>query len=155
MGSLVDRPNLHRQSWSCQTHRTSMGRLLRHCHQTIPHSKSLAVWATVALLLHLRRRYHRTTHRWTAGVNRINISLDTLVEAKFEFLTRRHGLHRVMESIDMAIAAQTEQHEDGWVNKGTSAARSPAFLYPCLDPPRYFGRGKNHGQPFCKRGRVI
>ncbi len=63
-----------------------------------------------------------------AGVNRINISLDTLVEAKFEFLTRRRGLHRVMESIDMAIAAQTEQHEDGWVNKGTSAARSPFQL---------------------------
>ena len=38
-------------------------------------------------------------------LNRINISLDTLVQEKFEFLTRRRGFHRVMESIDMALDA--------------------------------------------------
>ncbi|RRT77387.1 hypothetical protein B296_00010085 [Ensete ventricosum] len=37
------------------------------------------------------------------GVNAINISLDTLVPAKFEFMTRRKGHERVMESIDAAI----------------------------------------------------
>ncbi|XP_073001119.1 GTP 3',8-cyclase, mitochondrial isoform X2 [Typha latifolia] len=37
------------------------------------------------------------------GLNAINISLDTLVPAKFEFMTRRKGQGRVMESIDTAI----------------------------------------------------
>lgn len=38
------------------------------------------------------------------GLDSINISLDTLVPAKFEFLTRRKGHERVMKSIDAAIA---------------------------------------------------
>ncbi|KAK1288519.1 hypothetical protein QJS10_CPB19g00964 [Acorus calamus] len=38
-----------------------------------------------------------------SGLTSINISLDTLVPAKFEFMTRRKGLERVMESIDAAI----------------------------------------------------
>jgi cyclic pyranopterin phosphate synthase len=37
------------------------------------------------------------------GLNALNISLDTLVPAKFEFMTRRKGHSRVMESIDAAI----------------------------------------------------
>ncbi|XAR54305.1 Cyclic pyranopterin phosphate synthase [Bertholletia excelsa] len=37
------------------------------------------------------------------GLNALNISLDTLVPAKFEFMTRRKGHERVMESIDAAI----------------------------------------------------
>uniref|UniRef100_A0A1D1ZDM7 Molybdenum cofactor biosynthesis protein 1 n=1 Tax=Anthurium amnicola TaxID=1678845 RepID=A0A1D1ZDM7_9ARAE len=37
------------------------------------------------------------------GLNLVNISLDTLVPAKFEFMTRRKGYERVMESIDTAI----------------------------------------------------
>ena len=37
------------------------------------------------------------------GVNLVNISLDTLVPAKFEFMTRRKGLERVMDSINVAI----------------------------------------------------
>nr|GLL22425.1 cyclic pyranopterin monophosphate synthase, mitochondrial isoform X1 [Ipomoea trifida] len=37
------------------------------------------------------------------GVNLVNISLDTLVPAKFEFMTRRKGHERVMESIRTAI----------------------------------------------------
>lgn len=60
-----------------------------------------------------------------AGVNRINISLDTLVKEKFEFLTRRRGFHRVMESIDMALDAQAEQQQEGWINPGSSAPRDP------------------------------
>ena len=35
---------------------------------------------------------------------RLNISLDTLVPAKFEFLTRRKGHERVLESIRVAAA---------------------------------------------------
>lgn len=37
------------------------------------------------------------------GLGAINISLDTLVPAKFEFMTRRKGHARVMESINAAI----------------------------------------------------
>ncbi|XP_042499322.1 GTP 3',8-cyclase, mitochondrial isoform X2 [Macadamia integrifolia] len=37
------------------------------------------------------------------GLNSVNISLDTLVPAKFEFMTRRKGLEKVMESINTAI----------------------------------------------------
>ncbi|XP_044467125.1 GTP 3',8-cyclase, mitochondrial-like isoform X4 [Mangifera indica] len=37
------------------------------------------------------------------GLTGLNISLDTLVPAKFEFLTRRKGHQRVLESIDTAI----------------------------------------------------
>ncbi|KAG7510069.1 molybdenum cofactor biosynthesis protein 1 isoform X1 [Solea senegalensis] len=39
----------------------------------------------------------------TAGVDLINISLDSLVPAKFEFIVRRKGFHKVMEGIDKAI----------------------------------------------------
>ena len=38
-----------------------------------------------------------------AGLNQLNISLDTLVPAKFELLTRRKGHNKVLQSIDMAI----------------------------------------------------
>lgn len=37
------------------------------------------------------------------GLTSLNISLDTLVPAKFEFMTRRKGHERVMESINAAI----------------------------------------------------
>lgn len=37
------------------------------------------------------------------GLNLVNISLDTLVPAKFEFMTRRRGHERVMAAIDAAI----------------------------------------------------
>jgi|EP00945_MAST-04E_sp_MAST-4E-sp1_P006589 GTP 3',8-cyclase / cyclic pyranopterin monophosphate synthase len=59
------------------------------------------------------------------GVNRINVSLDTLVEPKFEFLTRRRGLHRVLQSIDDAVVAQEEQNQRGWANAGSGAPRPP------------------------------
>ncbi|XP_015230399.1 PREDICTED: molybdenum cofactor biosynthesis protein 1 isoform X1 [Cyprinodon variegatus] len=38
-----------------------------------------------------------------AGLDLINISLDSLVPAKFEFIVRRKGFHKVMESIDKAV----------------------------------------------------
>ncbi|XP_072498111.1 molybdenum cofactor biosynthesis protein 1 isoform X2 [Notamacropus eugenii] len=38
-----------------------------------------------------------------AGLNAVNISLDTLVPAKFEFIARRKGFHKVMEGIHKAI----------------------------------------------------
>ncbi|XP_067841255.1 molybdenum cofactor biosynthesis protein 1 isoform X2 [Heptranchias perlo] len=38
-----------------------------------------------------------------AGLNLLNVSLDTLVPAKFEFIARRKGFHKVMEGINKAI----------------------------------------------------
>lgn len=38
-----------------------------------------------------------------AGLNQINISLDTLEEKKFEFIAKRKGWHKVMESIENAL----------------------------------------------------
>jgi len=38
-----------------------------------------------------------------AGLDLLNISLDTLVAAKFEFITRRRGWHRVIQAIDEAL----------------------------------------------------
>ena len=40
-----------------------------------------------------------------AGLDALNISLDTLVPAKFELISRRRGFHRVWQSIQMAMAA--------------------------------------------------
>jgi len=38
-----------------------------------------------------------------AGLDTLNISLDTLVANKFEFITRRRGWDRVMQAIDAAL----------------------------------------------------
>nr|KAG5692514.1 hypothetical protein BaRGS_018719 [Batillaria attramentaria] len=38
-----------------------------------------------------------------AGLDQLNISLDTLVPAKFEFVTRRRGFQHVMAAIDKAL----------------------------------------------------
>ena len=38
-----------------------------------------------------------------AGLDLLNISLDTLIPAKFEFITRRKGWERVIDSIDKAL----------------------------------------------------
>ncbi|XP_066451418.1 molybdenum cofactor biosynthesis protein 1 isoform X2 [Eleutherodactylus coqui] len=38
-----------------------------------------------------------------AGLDVLNISLDTLVPAKFEFIVRRKGFHKVMEGIHRAV----------------------------------------------------
>ncbi|KAB7505826.1 Molybdenum cofactor biosynthesis protein 1 [Armadillidium nasatum] len=38
-----------------------------------------------------------------AGLTHINVSLDTLIPAKFEFITRRKGWNKVMEGINLAL----------------------------------------------------
>jgi len=40
-----------------------------------------------------------------AGLRRINISLDSLRRDRFHALTRRYGLHQVLDGIDAAVAA--------------------------------------------------
>lgn len=49
---------------------------------------------------------HNTAERYrAAGLNRINISLDSLDRSRFEQMTRRDELHNVLAGIDAAIAA--------------------------------------------------
>ena len=43
-----------------------------------------------------------------AGLNALNISLDTLVPAKFEFITRRKGHDRVIKAIHESLDAGFE-----------------------------------------------
>ena len=38
-----------------------------------------------------------------AGLDLLNVSLDTLVPAKFEFITRRKGFEKVIQGIDLAL----------------------------------------------------
>ena len=54
---------------------------------------------SVGLATHLPR----PSLRCAAGVTGFNISLDTLVEAKFGFITRRKGFARVLEGIDAVL----------------------------------------------------
>ena len=38
-----------------------------------------------------------------AGLTHVNISLDTLMEPKYELITRRRGFKRVIKGIDRAL----------------------------------------------------
>lgn len=38
-----------------------------------------------------------------AGINLLNVSLDTLISQKFEFITRRKGFEKVLQGIDLAL----------------------------------------------------
>ncbi len=55
----------------------------------------------------LLKKYAGDLHR--AGVNRINISLDTLQEERFSSITRTGKLHRTMSGIDAALNAGFER----------------------------------------------
>jgi cyclic pyranopterin phosphate synthase len=59
----------------------------------------LAMTTNGATLQHTAERYR------TAGLNRINISLDSLDRFRFERMTRRDELHNVLAGIDAAIDA--------------------------------------------------
>lgn len=51
----------------------------------------------------------QATELRSAGIQRINISLDSLVREKFERMTRRDELQRVLDGIDAAVAAGFKQ----------------------------------------------
>jgi len=51
---------------------------------------------------------HKLSGLLEAGLQGINISLDTLKEEKFQFITRRNGWSKVMRSIDQAVAADAQ-----------------------------------------------
>ena len=46
---------------------------------------------------------HKLAALQEAGLSGINISLDTLHQQKFEFITRRRGWGKVMRGIDQAV----------------------------------------------------
>ena len=46
---------------------------------------------------------HKAQRLKDAGLSGINISLDTLVAAKFEFISRRRGWDKVMRGLDDAL----------------------------------------------------
>lgn len=45
----------------------------------------------------------------TAGLTGLNVSLDTLTPAKFQFITRRRGADKVMESVKRALTLEISQ----------------------------------------------
>lgn len=65
----------------------------------VPGIQDVAITTNGILLAEHAKRLRK------AGLHRLNISLDTLDEARFQKLTRRPGLHRVLEGIHEARAA--------------------------------------------------
>lgn len=63
----------------------------------IPGLRTLAITTNGLLLPKKLQRLHQ------AGVNLLNISLDTLDPARFERITRRNGFERVLDAIDLAL----------------------------------------------------
>ena len=47
---------------------------------------------------------HKLQKLYDSGLKSLNISLDTLVPQKFEFITRRNGWEKVMRAINEALA---------------------------------------------------
>ena len=47
--------------------------------------------------------FHKLRQLYENGLSGLNISLDTLVPQKFEFISRRRGWDKVMRSIDEAL----------------------------------------------------
>eukprot|EP00347_Sterkiella_histriomuscorum_P022310 403330934 len=69
-----------------------------HDIKSRPQIKTIAMTTNASLL---PRKIERLRE---AGLNQINISLDTLVEAKNQFITRRHGgFQQTLKAIDMAL----------------------------------------------------
>ncbi|GFQ86385.1 molybdenum cofactor biosynthesis protein 1 [Trichonephila clavata] len=58
---------------------------------------------TVAMTTNGFMLHHKIEELKNAGLNALNISLDTLIPAKFEFIARIKGLNSVMKSINTAL----------------------------------------------------
>lgn len=63
--------------------------------------KTIGVTTNGIILARLLPQLHK------AGLSTIDISLDTLVPAKFEFIVRRKGFHKVMEGIHKSTGYTT------------------------------------------------
>jgi cyclic pyranopterin phosphate synthase len=77
----------------------------------IPGLESLSLTTNGFLLKHLAGPLAE------AGLTRINVSLDTLVTEKFERITRRDALHRVLEGLE-----EVEKHPGIWPIKVNAVA---------------------------------
>ena len=64
----------------------------------------------------------------SAGVRRVNVSLDTLDEAIFERLTRRGRLHDVLAGIDAALSAGLQVKINTVALKGINEREIPALI---------------------------
>ena len=64
---------------------------------SIPGVNSIAMTTNGLTLSHKLRQLHKS------GLNNLNISLDTLVPQKFEFISRRRGWNKVMRAVDDAL----------------------------------------------------
>ncbi len=70
---------------------------------SLPHLRELALTTNAMFLPQMARPLR------DAGLNRLNISLDTLQEETFFRLTRRSGVQRVLDGIEAALAAGFEK----------------------------------------------
>ena len=78
------------------------------------------------------------------GLDRLNLSLDTLERDKFTRLTRRDGLHRVLDAIDLALelgardgdCTPTRDGRSTAVHPAPAARRWPERTIPCASLPR-------------------
>lgn len=64
-----------------------------------------------------------------AGLSSVNVSLDTLVPAKFEFITRRRGHERVLRAVDAALdAGMPSVKINCVVMRGVNDEELPSFV---------------------------
>ncbi|WP_153503823.1 GTP 3',8-cyclase MoaA [Cumulibacter manganitolerans] len=69
-----------------------------------------------------------------AGLDRVNVSLDTLDRERFQALTRRDRLHDVLDGIEAAAAAGLQPLKINTVlMRGVNEDEAPALLRWCLD----------------------
>ena len=62
------------------------------------------------------------------GLDQVNISLDTLVPAKFEFVTRRKGYKFVLAAIDKALELNMNPVKVGWGEMGGRGRREGGLI---------------------------
>ncbi len=71
---------------------------------------------------------HHADVLFALGVRRINVSLDTLDDKKFETLTRRNALSKVLAGLDAAQAAGLKVKINTVALKGVNEAEIPAMI---------------------------
>jgi len=95
----------------------------------LPGIKSLALTSNGLLL---KRRLPALVE---AGVTGVNVSLDTLVPAKYMFITRRKGFERVVEAIDASVEAGLVVKVNCVVMKGLNEEEIVDFVEFTRDRP--------------------
>jgi len=70
--------------------------------KSYPEIKTIAMTTNGLVLKHKLKAFQ------DAGLNGLNISLDTLVEAKFTFITRRNGFSNVLNVISILLKCKSQ-----------------------------------------------